>query len=354
MFKNYVFVVAILYVFFLWSCGSSQPARTNVLNTPPPGKSTRPVQGNPPKQTVFTTPDQQTKVETKPQPTYTPPPREVDNTPVNTTEAGTAAAGTKEYYRSRNPGLQLTAKPTYYRVLDSVNRVISRLPSNTTGKPDVNQPEWFATTNFNARKPNYVVLHHTAQNSADQTLYTFAIPRTQVSSHYVVSRDGVVYQMLNDYLRAWHAGNCRWGSITDMNSCSIGIEIDNNGSEPFSDAQIAALIKLLSRLKDNYDIPQANFIGHSDIAPKRKNDPSKYFPWKRLADAGFGYWYDSTRLKTPPADFNALLALRVIGYDVRDQAAAIQAFKLHYIQNDNSPRLSDYDKTVLYNVYLNY
>src|SRR5690606_1804721 len=154
------------------------------------------------------------------------------------------------------------------------------------------------------------------------------------SAHYVVGRDGVVYQMLNDYVRAWHAGNGKWGNVTDMNSCSLGIEIDNNGSEPFSDSQISSLIKLLDFLKDKYGIPQGNFIAHSDLAPARKSDPSKHFPWKRLADAGFGYWYDAYNMAEPPADFNSLLALRVIGYDISNQAAAIKAFKLHYIQTD--------------------
>ncbi|MEN9600225.1 MAG: hypothetical protein RL596_2546, partial [Bacteroidota bacterium] len=79
------------------------------------------------------------------------------------------------------------------------------------------------------RKPSYVIIHHTAQHSTDETLKTFTLPRTQVSAHYVIGKDGVVYQMLNDYLRAWHAGNSRWGNQLDMNSASIGIELDNDG-----------------------------------------------------------------------------------------------------------------------------
>jgi len=98
-----------------------------------------------------------------------------------------------------------------------------------------NAPFFAGTTNFSVRRPNYVIIHHTAQNSCDQTLKTFTLTRTQVSSHYVVCRDGIVFHMLNDYFRAHHAGVSRWGNNTDINSSSIGIEVDNNGSEPFSE-----------------------------------------------------------------------------------------------------------------------
>src|SRR5690554_435395 len=89
--------------------------------------------------------------------------------------------------------------------------------------------DWVGTVNFNLRKPDFVIIHHTAQDSTEQTLRTFTMSHTQVSAHYVIGRDGKTYQMLNDYLRAWHAGNSRWGKVTDMNSHSIGIELDNNG-----------------------------------------------------------------------------------------------------------------------------
>lgn len=355
MSKNHLFPIYLLLAFAMYSCGPSQPARTNVLAKPPANRQPPQQQTKQQNQTVFKTPQQQVGEKQTVQPKYTPPPVEREQAKNESDlESESPAPRSKQWYAMRERELQVSAKQTYYRVLDSVNRAISLLPSNTSRKPDVNQPEWHATTNFNMRKPNFVVLHHTAQNTVEQTLYTFAIPRTQVSAHYVVSRDGVVYHLLNDYLRAWHAGNSRWGNINDINSTSIGIEIDNNGTEPFSDSQINALLKLLNRLKDEYGIPQANFIAHSDIAPSRKKDPSKFFPWKKLADAGFSYWYDVNNLQTPPADFNALLALRVIGYDISNQGAAIQAFKLHYIQNDTSPKLSDYDKTVLYNVYMKY
>jgi N-acetylmuramoyl-L-alanine amidase len=211
-------------------------------------------------------------------------------------------------------------------------------------------PEWAGTVNFNMRKPNYVIIHHTAQNSCDETLKTFTLTRTQVSAHYVICRNGTVHHMLNDYLRAWHGGASKWGNNTDINSSSIGIEIDNNGSEPFSNEQMNSLLNLLQNLKNNHNIPKANFIGHGDIAPGRKVDPSSYFSWKQLADKGFGVWYtDTTNLKLP-VDFNAIHALRIIGYDVKDEGNAIAAFKRHFLNTPSSKTLTDSDKKILYSV----
>ncbi|WP_425637319.1 N-acetylmuramoyl-L-alanine amidase [Algoriphagus yeomjeoni] len=232
--------------------------------------------------------------------------------------------------------------------------------------------EWVGTTNFSIRKPNYVIIHHTAQDSLEQTITTFTLSRTQVSSHYVVGRDGEIVQMLNDYLRSWHAGRGRWGNDTDLNSASIGIELDNNGSEPFTTAQIESLLVLLKRLKWKYSIPTANFIGHSDIAPSRKVDPSTYFPWKKLADEGYGLWYDedvvfpvissqpSTSIpmensdSIPETRLDPVLALRIIGYDVSDSKAAIRSFKLHFVQHDIESELTESDKRILENLYKKY
>ncbi len=212
---------------------------------------------------------------------------------------------------------------------------------------------WVGTTNFGMRKPNFVIIHHTAQTACDTTLRTFTLPRTQVSAHYVICKDGTIHHMLNDYLRAWHAGNSKWGNLTDVNSSSIGIELDNNGFEPFAEAQINSLLQLLKKLKRDNNIPVANFIGHSDIAPKRKVDPNKYFPWKLLSENGYGNWYDTTNIKLPD-NFNAMQSLRIIGYDTRDSIAAIRAFKLHFIQHDSLQRITEADKKVIYGLYKKY
>jgi N-acetylmuramoyl-L-alanine amidase len=207
-------------------------------------------------------------------------------------------------------------------------------------------PYFVGTTNFNLRKPNFVILHHTAQNSCEETLATFTTVKSQVSAHYVICKDGTVHHMLNDYLRAWQAGVSKWGNATDINSLSIGIEIDNNGFEPFTEPEINSLLQLLDRIKKAYNIPTANFIGHADIAPGRKVDPNRYFPWQKLAENGFGFWYDTTSVQVP-ANFDAMQALRVIGYDIIKPEAAIQSFKLHFVQTDSTKTINDDDRKIL-------
>jgi N-acetylmuramoyl-L-alanine amidase len=243
----------------------------------------------------------------------------------------------------------------YKKETDSVFDVMQReQPVALTDSTGATIPSsWVGTVNLNARKPNYVIIHFTAQDSAAQTLKTFTVTSTQVSAHYVIGRDGHVYHMLNDYLRAWQAGVSRWGSITDMNSVSLGIELDNNGSEPFAPAQINSLLALLAQLKKAYNIPTSNFIGHQDIAPGRKPDPGPYFPWQILAQHGFGYWSDDV-LELAPDNFDPNTALRLMGYDTRSLSAAIVAFKRHFIQTDYTPQLTQLDLNVLYNVYRKY
>lgn len=249
-------------------------------------------------------------------------------------------AVTDKYYKDKTKGFVTTIqKQLPDSLADSAGRLI---PS-----------QWVGTVNFGIRKPNFVIIHFTAQDSLQQTLKTFTITSTQVSAHYVIAKSGEVVHMVNDYLRANHAGIGRWGSVTDMNSCSIGIEIDNNGNEPFTPAQINSLLALLAQLKTNYNIPQANFIGHQDFAPKRKPDPGPFFPWKTLAQHGFGYWSDDI-LELPPDGFDYTIALKLIGYDTKDINSAIVAFKRHFVQTDISPTLTQLDLNVLYNVYQKY
>jgi len=209
--------------------------------------------------------------------------------------------------------------------------------------------DWVGTTNFSMRKPNYVIIHHTAQDSTGQTLRTFTLPRTKVSAHYVIGRDGAVYHMLHDLLRAHHAGISKWGNTTDLNSCSIGIELDNNGSEPFSEAQINSLIAVLDKLQKAHGVPTPNFIGHADIAPGRKVDPSRYFPWEKLAKAGYGIWYDTTSAK-PPADLNLVQGLRIIGYNTANERNAIQSYRIHFTPNDTTRQLHEGDRKIIWDL----
>ncbi|MCE7054050.1 N-acetylmuramoyl-L-alanine amidase [Algoriphagus sp. AGSA1] len=277
------------------------------------------------------------------------------------------ASCTKDIYRQNNKAHKKSVKQTT-GLIQEIPKTKAELDYDTLSITD----EWVGTTNFSLRKPNYVIIHHTAQDSLVQTIQTFTVPRTQVSSHYVIGRDGKIVQMLNDYLRSWHAGKGRWGNDTDLNSASIGIELDNNGREPFTSVQIESLLVLLERLKWKYGIPTANFIGHSDIAPSRKTDPSIYFPWKRLAEEGFGLWYDEEVVfpvltaqdsiaipientdSLPSNTLDPVLALRIIGYDVSDEKAAIRSFKLHFIQRDIESALTETDKRILDNLYKKY
>jgi N-acetylmuramoyl-L-alanine amidase len=213
---------------------------------------------------------------------------------------------------------------------------------------------WVGTTNFGLRKPDFVIIHHTAQNSCEQTLQTFTMPPTQVSAHYVICKDGTIHHMLNDYLRAWQAGVSSWGNDKDINSSSIGIELDNNGFDSFPQAQINSLLTVLATLKKAYNIPTANFIGHSDIAPTRKKDPNVTFPWQLLSQNGYGLWYNDTAYISVPGDFNSIRALRIIGYSIKDTMATIVAFKRHFEMQDSSTTLTDSDKKILYDLMEKY
>jgi N-acetylmuramoyl-L-alanine amidase len=242
----------------------------------------------------------------------------------------------------------IVSEKIYNNQLDSLKTIISKKEPITLGIET--KTEWISTINYNLRKPNFIIIHHTAQDSLQQTIKTFTLKRTQVSAHYVISRNGNIVQMLNDYLRAWHAGNANWGKTTDINSSSIGIELDNNGNEPFSDSQIKSLLTLLSKLKKDYNIPTQNIIAHSDIAPSRKVDPSIYFPWKKLAENGFGLW-PNDELEIAPADFNSDFALRMIGYDTKNLENSITAFKLHYIQTEVDNILDQKTINTIYNIF---
>ena len=244
-----------------------------------------------------------------------------------------------------------TTNKIYKKQTKDLSNTIRQEPVNYF--PDRNSP-WVGTINFDLRRPNFVIIHHTAQNGCPETLHTFTIKQSQVSAHYVICKDGTVYHMLNDYLRAWQAGLSKWGNNTDINSSSIGIELDNNGYESFSDQQIGSLLILLDSLKTKYKIPQENFIGHGDIAPGRKVDPNWRFPWKVLADHGFGDWYGDTTSITVPSGFSNYQALRVIGYNMKDSIAAITSFRRHWLQDSTYKPFDSATNKILFSLYLKY
>ena len=215
--------------------------------------------------------------------------------------------------------------------------------------PDTNPlAVWSPSENYDDRKPRLVILHATEMDSAERALQVLKSrnPSGRVSAHYLISEDGRIFQLVEESKRAWHAGAGRWQGMDDINSVSIGIELDNDGSEAFAEPQIDALIRLLADVCRRYGIPARAAIGHGDMAPTRKRDPGILFPWRRLAEAGFGVWY-ADELPEAPADFDAALALQAIGYDTRDLPAAVNAFKRRFRGSDGS-ELDALDAGILY------
>ncbi|HEY0504897.1 MAG TPA: N-acetylmuramoyl-L-alanine amidase [Lysobacter sp.] len=196
--------------------------------------------------------------------------------------------------------------------------------------------EWHPSANHNPRSAQIIVLHQTEMDSAEAALVTLQTRNStgRVSAHYLIGDDGRLYQLVAEDERAWHAGASRWGGVADLNSGSIGIELDNDGVEPFSRAQIDTLLKLLDDITGRLDIPRHLVIGHGDIAPTRKRDPSALFPWQHLAQAGYGLW-PSADPPPAPEGFDTWAALRLVGYDLRDPAAALRAFHRHYRGNED-------------------
>ncbi len=183
-----------------------------------------------------------------------------------------------------------------------------------------------------------VVLHYTGMESAEAALERLCDPAAQVSAHYCIEEDGTVHRLVREERRAWHAGKSFWRGITDINSASIGIELVNPGHEfgyrPFPDAQMAALLPLLSDMVQRHDIPRANVVGHSDIAPTRKVDPGELFDWDLLAAHRLVLRRPRLLVPSPYENDGAFfLALERFGYDISDTDAALRAFQRRWRQH---------------------
>jgi N-acetylmuramoyl-L-alanine amidase len=191
--------------------------------------------------------------------------------------------------------------------------------------------------NFDERKLpiTMLVLHYTGMPDAASALNWMCDPVSKVSAHYCVTEDGQVIRMVDEAKRAWHAGVACWRGVTDINSASIGIEIVNPGHEwgyrPFPEEQISALIPLVGDIVKRYGITRGNIVGHSDVAPARKQDPGELFPWHRLARLRLALPRPTKNLMDPHwTDGGFLLALERFGYDITDPVAAIRAFQRRY------------------------
>ncbi len=178
-----------------------------------------------------------------------------------------------------------------------------------------------------------VVLHYTEMESADAALTKMCDPDSKVSAHYLIAEGGEVTRLVDEDKRAWHAGLSFWRGNRDINSASIGIELDHpghaHGYREFSEAQFQALIPLLARVLVNHGIPRANVVGHSDVAPQRKIDPGELFPWDRLAQYNLCLPRPEKLELGDPFDNDGAfyLALERFGYDITDGHKAVEAFQ---------------------------
>jgi N-acetyl-anhydromuramyl-L-alanine amidase AmpD len=209
---------------------------------------------------------------------------------------------------------------------------------------------WVPSPNHDIRRPVLIVLHFTNQHSVQQSLHTLRTANSggPVSAHYLIGADGHIYQLVADEQRAWHGGPGHWGTITDINSASIGIELDNDGATPFARPQIASLLRLLADLTTRLHIPPTQVVGHEDFAPTRKVDPGPLFPWQQLAAAGYGLW-PRAPLSDPPAGFDPWMALGLVGYPLDDRAATVRAFHHHY-RGIEGETLDAIDLRILYSL----
>ena len=191
--------------------------------------------------------------------------------------------------------------------------------------------------NFSERQlpVTMIVLHYTGMESAEAAIARLTDPAAEVSAHYLIDEDGTVHALVPEDKRAWHAGASHWRGITDVNSASVGIELVNPGHEfgyrDFPDAQIDALIPLMEDIKQRHGITRGNIVGHSDVAPTRKQDPGELFPWGKLARVRLAMPRPTRNLMDPLwTDAGFLLALERFGYEVTDKLAAVVAFQRRF------------------------
>jgi N-acetylmuramoyl-L-alanine amidase len=199
--------------------------------------------------------------------------------------------------------------------------------------------------------PDMIVLHYTGMADSQAAVRQLCNPSSEVSSHYVVLQDGYIIQMVAEARRAWHAGQSFWAGESDINSCSIGIEIANPGHDhgypAFPKRQIAAVTALCRSIFTRHKVPPDRVLGHSDVAPARKQDPGEKFPWRLLADSGIGLWVKPAPIsqagpiyvlgETDPTIEALQRLLAKYGYDVNPTGYldgttrdAVAAFQRHF------------------------
>ena len=173
-------------------------------------------------------------------------------------------------------------------------------------------------------RPHLIVLHYTGMPTLAEARARLCDPVHEVSCHWLVAEDGAAEPLVDEARRAWHAGAGAWGGVADVNSASIGVEMQNPGNAPYPEPQMAGLERLLTGIMERWDIPPQGVIAHSDMAPSRKIDPGARFDWQRLARVGLSVWPKAAQ----GADFAA--DARRFGYPVVADAALLSAFRLRF------------------------
>lgn len=207
-------------------------------------------------------------------------------------------------------------------------------------------PVWHPSPNFGPRrlgaKPDMVVVHYTAMDSAEAALERLCDPAAEVSAHYLIAADGRAWQMVAEVARAWHAGAGAWGDVTDVNSRSVGIELDNPGDRPFPEPLMTTLEALLPGILRRWSIPPERVIGHSDMTPGRKIDPGPRFDWARLARRGLAI----CAAPAAPGDFHA--NAHRVGYRVEADRhdALLAAFRDRFRPGARGP-LDETDRSLM-------
>ncbi len=197
--------------------------------------------------------------------------------------------------------------------------------------------KWHPSPNFGPRRtgqsPSLIVLHYTEMTSPEAALRRLCDHQAEVSSHYLIGRDGTLWQLVDEAQRAWHAGAGTWQGRDDINSRSIGIELDNDGHSPFSATLMLALENQLRDLLSRWGLPASAVIAHSDMAPTRKVDPGPRFDWRRLALQNLAIW------PTQPGDPARPLAdsLDTIGYPPAPASDRLRAFRLRFAPGHKGP-----------------
>ena len=229
----------------------------------------------------------------------------------------------------------------------------------------------YKSPNYNSRnksKIQLIIIHYTALSNTKEAISYLCTKEKKVSAHYLISQDGVIYNLVNERFRAWHAGQSFWQDIVDINSFSVGIELDYNPqgkNNKFSSKMLSSLKKLILKIKDKYKINKKNVLAHSDIAPFRKKDPGKYFPWKLLRiekiilnfqnvtkneEKIIEDWFNKHNIKSKKRII--IFALSLIGYDTRQVFKNIKQYN-RLISAYKSRYLSELTYVNQENVYKN-